>query len=75
MSRSYRKTPICGITKAASENAFKTAGHKRARRALSACDLEFGEAPAAKQFGNPWAAPKDGKQWFDAKRFPDLMRK
>ncbi len=75
MARSYRKTPICGMTKAASDKAFKKAEHKRARRALSACDLEFDDAPADKLFRNPWGAPKDGKQWIDQARFPDIMRK
>lgn len=75
MSRSYRKTPIRGITTATSDKAFKKAEHKRARRALSACDLETDEAPAGKQYGNPWDAPKDGKQWIDPTRFPEIMRK
>lgn len=75
MARSYRKTPICGMTKAASDKAFKKAEHKRARRALSACDLEIDDAPADKLFGDPWGAPKDGKQWIDQARFPDIMRK
>ncbi|WP_342077547.1 hypothetical protein [Yoonia sp. SS1-5] len=75
MARSYRKTPICGMTKAASDKALKKAEHKRARRALNACDLEFDDAPADKLFGNPWDAPKDGKQWIDPARFPEIMRK
>ncbi|MEM1075047.1 MAG: hypothetical protein AAGI36_11360 [Pseudomonadota bacterium] len=75
MARSYRKTPICGMTKAASDKAFKKAEHKRARRALNACDLELDDAPADKLFGNPWGAPKDGKQWIDPARFPEIMRK
>ncbi|WP_282093613.1 hypothetical protein [Epibacterium ulvae] len=75
MSRSYRKTPICGMTTAASDKAFKKAEHKRARRALSACDLEFDNAPSDKQYGNPWGAPKDGKQWIGPERCPKIMRK
>jgi hypothetical protein len=75
MSRSYRKTPICGKTTAASDKCFKNAEHKRARRALSACDLEFDDAPSDKQYGNPWGAPKDGKQWIDEKHYPKIMRK
>lgn len=54
MSRSYRKTPICGMTTAASDKAFKKAEHKRARRAVSACD----QPPAGKSFGNPWGHQK-----------------
>lgn len=75
MSRSYRKTPIIGMTTKDSDKPFKKAEHKRARRAVNARDLSTDDPPAEKQFGNPWGAPKDGKQWVDAKRFPEIMRK
>jgi hypothetical protein len=58
-----------------SDKLFKKAAHKRARRALNARDLTSEEAPAAKAYGNPWGAPKDGKQWIDTGRFPEIMRK
>jgi hypothetical protein len=63
------------MSTAPSDKAFKTAAHKRARRAVKACDLTQDDAPSHKAFGNQWAAPKDGKQWVDAKRFPEVMRK
>ena len=75
MSRSYRKTPIRGITTKNSDKSFKTAEHKRVRRAVNACDLNANEPPAEKAFGNPWAPPKDGKHWFNLKRNPKAMRK
>ena len=75
MSRSYRKTPICGMTTKDSDKPFKKAAHKQARRALNACDLTRDEPPAKKAHGNPWGAPKDGKQWIDPDRFPEIMRK
>ena len=75
MSRSYRKTPICGMTTKASDKPFKKAEHKRARRALNACDLSIDDPPAVKAFGNPWGAPKDGKQWIDPTAWPQIMRK
>ena len=75
MSRSYRKTPICGMTAKDSDKPFKKAEHKRARRALSATDLAIDEPPPAKAFGNRFGAPKDGKQWIDPARFPEIMRK
>ena len=75
MSRSYRKTPICGITTKDSDKPFKKVEHKRARRAVNACDLSLDEPRADKAFGNPWGAPKDGKQWIDPKQFPGIMRK
>jgi hypothetical protein len=63
------------MTTAASDKVFKKAEHKRARRAVNVCDLTMDDAPAGKEFGNPWGAPKDGKQWIDARRFPEIMRK
>lgn len=75
MSRSYRKTPICGMTTKESDKPFKKAEHKRARRAENARDLTYDESPSTKAFGNPWSAPKDGKQLIDPKRFPEIMRK
>ncbi|APX17992.1 hypothetical protein BWR17_19055 (plasmid) [Phaeobacter inhibens] len=75
MSRSYRKTPICGMTTAASDKVFKKAEHKRAKRAVNAGDLSRDGPLAGRSFGNPWGAPKDGKQWIDPVRFPEIMRK
>ncbi|MEP5758267.1 MAG: hypothetical protein ABJ327_02945 [Litoreibacter sp.] len=75
MSRSYRKTPIRGMTTKSSDKVFKTAEHKRARRAVNACDLSADDPPPKKAFGNPWVSPKDGKRWFDLERYPKAMRK
>lgn len=75
MSRSHRKTPIIGVTKAPSDKTFKTAKHRRARRALNQIDLTADDAPHAKQFGDPWRADKDGKHPFNPKEYPELMRK
>ena len=75
MSRSYRKTPICGMTTKESDKPFKKTAHKQARRALNARDLTNEEPPAQKEYGNPCGAPKDGKQWIDPTRFPEIMRK
>ncbi len=75
MSRSHRKTPIIGVTKAPSDKTFKTREHRRARRALNQIDLTADDAPHEKQFGDPWRADKDGKHPFDPKECPELMRK
>lgn len=75
MSRSHRKTPIIGVTKAPSDKAFKTTEHRRARRALKQIDLTADDAPHEKQFGDPWRADKDGKHPFDPKECPELVRK
>jgi hypothetical protein len=53
MSRSFRKTPICGMTIATSDKVFKKAEHKRARRAVNARDLTLDDAPMGKEFVNP----------------------
>jgi hypothetical protein len=63
------------MTKKESDKPFKKAAHKRARCAEHARDLTIDEPPAKKEYGNPWGAPKDGKQWIDAKVWPLIMRK
>lgn len=75
MARSYRKTSITGMTKAKSDKRFKTAEHRRERRKLKETDLTVDMPAAPKTFGNAWASEKDGKQWIDRARFPELMRK
>jgi len=68
MSRSRKKTPICGITTACSDAAWKAKAARilrhRVKQAL-AIDLTSDEF-AGKRWDavNPWAAPKDGKRWF-----------
>ena len=75
MSRSRRRTPICGMTTARSGKACKRRANRQARRAVSALDLTAEDPPGAKLFGDPWKGDKDGKHWFDASRFPEIMRK
>ena len=75
MARSRRKTPIAGVTTAASDKAFKTQEHRRARRALRTLDLTVDDLPQEKQFGDPWRSDKDGKHPFDPTERPELMRK
>jgi hypothetical protein len=75
MARSRRKTPICGITIADTDKPFKTTEHRRERRAVNVALATGEEPPAPKQYGNPWASHKDGKQRFDPRRHPSLMRK
>jgi hypothetical protein len=75
MSRSYRKTPITGMTTVESDKGFKKAEHRRERRKLKATDLTEETPPDPKTYGNSWASEKDGKQWIDPAKFPKLMRK
>jgi hypothetical protein len=68
MSGSTRKTPVMGITTARSDKPFKVDEHRRERRSVRTLlrsgfdgdDRRFW----SKLFGDPWRAPKDGKQWI-----------
>lgn len=75
MSRSRRKTPIIGMTGAPTDKPFKTAEHRRERRAVKSTVKQLGEAPDPKLFGDPWRADKDGKRWLDPSDGDELMRK
>jgi len=75
MTRSRKKSPSCGITKAASEKDDKVRAHRQERRAVKrVIQTDEDAVPASKAFGNPWAAAKDGRQWFGDKT-SKLMRK
>lgn len=61
MSNSYRKTPKRGVTSAASDKAFKSFEHRRARGEAKESVNAGEDAPHAKEYGNPWRGDKDGK--------------
>ena len=78
MSRSQKTTPIAGNTCAASEKHDKRVANKRDRRV----NREILDGTHDDSFlknrkitGDPWVMSKDGKQYFDPKAYPDLMRK
>jgi hypothetical protein len=73
MSNSYRKTPIIGMTMAASDKRFKKAEHRRERASVKIAVRQAKDAPDPKLFGNPWAGEKDGKRYFTG--HPKLLRK
>ena len=75
MARSRRKNSGTGWSTAASDKPFKIKEHRRQRAALRPLDLTVDEPPTAKLYGNPAHGLKDGKQWFDPIRHPNLMRK
>jgi hypothetical protein len=78
MSRSHRKTPIMGITTAASEKRDKQFANRRLRRAVNQVLKDEPEAPVLplkREVSDVWAMDKDGKRWFNACRFAELMRK
>ena len=78
MSRSRRKTSICGITTMPSDKEGKQAGHRATRRINRArlkVTLDGYGLVDEKLISSPWDWPKDGKQWFDVWKFPEGMRK
>lgn len=79
MSRSFKKTPVCGITCARSEAWCKKNWHSRfrhsAKEKLKYCsdydgfiDVDFREV------SNPWAMAKDGRQFIDLVKRPYLAK-
>lgn len=67
MSRSRKKNPVTGITLAETEKEFKQQEHQRERARVRTALSNLGEdqevLPHPKEFGSPWAGPKDGK-WY-----------
>ncbi|HEX8737995.1 MAG TPA: hypothetical protein VF721_21865 [Pyrinomonadaceae bacterium] len=77
MSRSRRKTSIAGNTNSCSEKEDKRIYNRRFRHVCKQflhIDFEK-ELPDLKEYSNPWGMNKDGKRWFDAKKYPESMRK
>ena len=71
MSRSRKKKPITGVTKADTEKEWKQQEHQRerakVRTALANFDEDGDVLPAPVEFGDPWKGPKDGKvDWSGA---------
>jgi hypothetical protein len=71
MSRSRRKTPVIGLTTARSDKPFKVDEHRKERRGVrtklaSGVDADDRRLHS-KVYGDPWNAPKDGKQMVDPK--------
>jgi len=76
MSRSRRKTPICGVTCADSEKWDKRNAHRRLRRRVRQAIHHGREVmPIRNEVCTTWNMPKDGKLLFDPVEFPRLMRK
>ena len=77
MSRSKRKTSIIG-TAGSSEKQDKRDYNRRYRSACKQVlhiDPKEELLPHLREYSNPWSMSKDGKKWFDAKKFTNLMRK
>lgn len=67
MSRSYRHTPIAGITTCRSEKEWKQRWHRRLRSAVRRTLLQTMDdalLPHFREVSNIWTFGKDGKQYF-----------
>ena len=73
-----KKTSIAGITNSKSEKQDKRIYNRRYRHVCKQflhINPEQEPLPHLKEFSNPWSMDKDGKKWFDAKKYPEMMRK
>lgn len=75
MTRSRRRYPIAGITKARSDREWKRIGHRATRkrcRQMLATDA-FAPLPLVREIMDVWSMPKDGKRWHGWR--DDILRK
>lgn len=79
MSDSKRKTAIAGITAARSEKQDKRYANKGLRRVAKTTIPKTHSdelmLPILREVSNVWDMKKDGKQYFNPKKNPKLMRK
>jgi len=78
MSRSFRKTPMIGMTAAPSEKQDKRDANRRIRRRIHSVlthDPLTDVLPHRREISDPWTMAKDGKQWIDPAHCPKEMRK
>jgi len=74
MSRSRRRTPMCGWTKAASEKQDKQRTSRAARKQVRQVLAGDPSADLPPKMPRRYLS-KDGKQRFDPARYPEGMRK
>lgn len=79
MARSRRRTPIMGITTAASEKQDKQHANRTCRAVVRRTikrgqDPDAAVLPILRDVSDPWNMAKDGRSWF-GRRLPELMRK
>jgi hypothetical protein len=79
MSRSKRKTPIAAVTMATSEKQDKRHANKSLRLAakteLQKKDSDELTLPMLREVSNVWDMKKEGRLYFNKKKYPKLMRK
>jgi hypothetical protein len=64
MARSYRRTPIFGITTSKSEKQAKRIANRRLRRAVRQAMLRGKEVlPRLREVSNLWSFDKDGRRY------------
>ena len=79
VARSRRRTPIAGITTAASEKQDKRWANRIPRLATRRAvmrdpDPDAAVLPVMREVSDEWSMAKDGRSWF-GQRNPKLMRK
>ena len=79
MSKSYRRTPICGWTTCVSEKQDKRKANRRWRHLVRHALNVGKEPPLQREASDIWSFGKDGKAWFgfieSDERYFKLMRK
>jgi hypothetical protein len=75
MSRSRRKNSITGNTTSDSEKYDKRLNNRKMRRQNKLRLINGRDFVEMKQVSNPYNMDKDGRQMFDPKKHPNLMRK
>lgn len=78
MSRSHKHTPICGMCVASSEKFDKQKANRRTRRLVRETlgrEVAPEVIPLLREVSDVWTFIKDGKHWFDFRRYPKEMRK
>ncbi|MEO6528743.1 MAG: hypothetical protein ABIP93_19150 [Gemmatimonadaceae bacterium] len=78
MTRSRKKTPIRGVTSAASEKADKAVAHRKERkrvRTVLHVDPEPEVLPHTRELSDPWDMAKDGKVYLGSRLTPKERRK
>jgi len=77
MTKSFKKTPITGITHSESERNYKrlrsSQERMRVREALAHGEYELLEGELVPW--DEWSTGRDGKRYFNPEEFPKLMRK
>ena len=65
MSRSFKKHPGGGFASSKGQKKYKQSEHRAERSKIhQLLKLLFEDLPHPKEYGNEWASPRDGKQYW-----------